>query len=156
MPGPSKDRPTPRIESTAKLLWGVYLLLSVAQMLLLMAGPMDWYDACCHTFTTMSTGGFSTRTASVAAFDSLYIEIVIIAFMLLSSINFALHYRALCGAPQRYFQDPEFRFFFGIWLSACLLVTLNIWKSSCWKGFTCLFFPDSENGCLLPSHKKRI
>ena len=131
MPGPSKDRLTPRIARTAGLLWGVYVLLTLAETLLLHVGGMSWFDAVCHTFTTLSTGGFSTRTESVAAFDSLYLELVIIAFMFLSSVNFALHYRALTGAPQRYFTDPEFRFFCGILTGSILLVTLNIWKTSC-------------------------
>ncbi|MCK4510190.1 TrkH family potassium uptake protein [bacterium] len=127
IPGPSKDRLTPRIASTAKLLWGLYVLLSVSQVALLMFGGMDWYDASCHTFTTMSTGGFSTRTASIAAFDSAYIEIVIIVFMFLAGANFALHYRALQGKPQSFVRDPEFRFYAALWLGSCLLLSLNVW-----------------------------
>lgn len=130
MPGPSKDRLTPRIATTAKLLWGLYALMSVVQALLLMAGGMHWFDACCHTFATMSTGGFSTRTASVAAFDSLYIDIVITVFMFLAGVNFALHYRALRGAPGVFHKDPEFRFYLLIWLGSCVFLSGNIW----WKG----------------------
>jgi len=118
IPGPSKDRLTPRIASTAKLLWGLYVLLSLAEAALLMTGGMDWFDACCHTFTTMSTGGFSTRTASIAAFNSAYIEIVIIVFMFLAGANFALHYRALRGRPQVFWRDPEFRFYTVLWLGS--------------------------------------
>ena len=69
MPGPSKDRLTPRITSTAKFLWGVYLLLCVLEAVLLRVGGVSWFDSWCHTFATMATGGFSTRTASVGAFD---------------------------------------------------------------------------------------
>jgi len=127
IPGPSKDRLAPRIASTAKLLWGLYVLLSVSQIVLLMVGGMDWYDASCHTFATMSTGGFSTRTASIAAFDSVYIEIVIIVFMFLAGANFALHYRALRGRPQSFVRDPEFRFYTLLWLGSCLLLSLNVW-----------------------------
>jgi trk system potassium uptake protein TrkH len=127
IPGPSKDRLTPRIASTAKLLWGLYVLLSVSQVALLMFGGMDWYDASCHTFATMSTGGFSTRTASIAAFDSAYIEIVIIVFMFLAGANFALHYRALQGKPRSFVRDPEFRFYTALWLGSCLLLSLNVW-----------------------------
>jgi trk system potassium uptake protein TrkH len=127
IPGPSKDRLTPRIASTAKLLWGLYVLLSVSQVALLMFGGMDWYDASCHTFATMSTGGFSTRSASIAAFDSAYIEIVIIVFMFLAGANFALHYRALQGKPQAFVHDPEFRFYTVLWLGSCLLLSLNVW-----------------------------
>jgi trk system potassium uptake protein TrkH len=127
IPGPSKDRLTPRIASTAKLLWGLYVLLSLAEAALLMTGGMDWFDACCHTFTTMSTGGFSTRTASIAAFDSAYIEIVIIVFMFLAGANFALHYRALRGEPRSFVRDPEFRFYTVLWLGSCLLLSFNVW-----------------------------
>jgi len=75
----------------------------------------------------MSTGGFSTRTASIAAFDSAYIEIVIIVFMFLAGANFALHYRALRGRPQSFVRDPEFRFYTLLWLGSCLLLSLNVW-----------------------------
>ena len=127
IPGPSKDRLTPRIASTAKLLWGIYVLLSLAEAALLMTGGMDWFDACCHTFTTMSTGGFSTRTASIAAFNSAYIEIVIIVFMFLAGANFALHYRALRGKPQVFWRDPEFRFYTVLWLGSCLALSVDVW-----------------------------
>ncbi len=127
IPGPSKDRLTPRIASTAKLLWGIYVLLSLAETALLMTGGMDWYDACCHTFTTMSTGGFSTRTASIAAFNSTYIEIVIIVFMFLAGANFALHYRALRGKPRAFLRDPEFRFYTVLWFGSCLLLSVSTW-----------------------------
>ena len=61
-PGPQTDRLTPRIAQTAKLLWGVYILLSVVETLLLWLGGMTFFDALCHTFGTMATGGFSTKT----------------------------------------------------------------------------------------------
>jgi trk system potassium uptake protein len=126
MPGPTKDRLTPRIATTAKLLWGVYVVMCLTEAVLLRFGGMDWYDAFCHTFATMATGGFSTRTASVAAFDSVYIEVVITIFMFLAGANFALNYRLLRGQPSAYFRDPEFRFYLGTWLLASLLITVNI------------------------------
>ncbi len=127
MPGPSKDRLTPRIATTAKLLWGVYVLLCIAEATLLRLGGMTWFDAFCHAFATMATGGFSTRSASVAAYNSVYIEIVIIVFMFLAGTNFALNFRALRGKPLCYFRDPEFRFYVGAWLAATLLILLNIY-----------------------------
>jgi len=130
MPGPSKDRLTPRIATTAKFLWGVYLLLSVVQCVLLRLGHMSWYDAVCHTFTTMSTGGFSTRTASVGVYQSAYLETVIIVFMFLAGVNFALHYRALLGQPVTFLRDPEFRAYTVIWLLACLFLTFELWGST--------------------------
>ncbi|MBT8042571.1 MAG: TrkH family potassium uptake protein [Pontiella sp.] len=130
MPGPSKDRLTPRITTTAKLLWGVYALLTLVEAALLkFAGGMDWFDAFCHTFGTMATGGFSTRSASVGAFDSAMIDTIIIVFMFLAGVNFSLHYYALTGKPQRYFQDPEFRFYFIFLAGATLFLTFNVWAS---------------------------
>ncbi len=127
VPGPSKDRLTPRIASTAKLLWGIYVGLCLAQAVLLKLGGMSWFDAFCHSFATMATGGFSTRSASVGAFDNAYIETVIIVFMFLAGTNFALHLRALRGDIKGVLSDPELRFYFAIWLGACVLVSLDIW-----------------------------
>jgi len=100
MPGPSKDRLTPRITTTAKLLWGVYALLTLLETLLLrFVGGMDWFDALCHTFGTMATGGFSTRSASIGAFDSVAVDAIVTVFMFLAGVNFSLHYYALTGRP---------------------------------------------------------
>ena len=130
MPGPSKDRLTPRITTTAKLLWGVYALLTLFEILLLkFAGGMSWFDSFCHTFATMATGGFSTRTASVGAYDSAVIDSIIILFMFIAGVNFSLHYYALTGKPGRYFKDPEFRFYFLFWLFCGLFLTFNVWGS---------------------------
>lgn len=129
MPGPSKDRLTPRIETTAKLLWGVYLLLCVLETILLKLGGMSLFDALCHTFGTMATGGFSPKSQSVGAYNSAYIEIVIIIFMFLAGTNFALHYKLLSGKPLSHIKDPEFRFYFFVWLIACLFLSFNVWHS---------------------------
>lgn len=130
MPGPGKDRLTPRIETTARFLWGVYLLLGLAEAVLLRVGGMTWFDSVCHTFATIATGGFSTRNASVGAYNSVFIESVIIVFMFLAGANFALHFRALRGRPASYFRDPEFRFYLGTWLGACLFVSALVWRQA--------------------------
>ena len=114
VPGPTPDKLKPRIKDTAMLLWKVYLIFSAAETVLLMLGGMDLFEALCHTFGTMATGGFSTRNASVASFDSAYIDYVITIFMLIAGINFTLHYMALKGKPLRMLRDPEFRFFIGL------------------------------------------
>ncbi len=130
MPGPSKDRLTPRITTTAKLLWGVYALLTLAEILLLKyIGGMCWFDSICHTFATMATGGFSTRTASVGAFNSGAVDCIVIFFMFAAGVNFSLHYYALTGKPGRYWKDPEFRFYFFFWLICGLILTFNVWGS---------------------------
>jgi trk system potassium uptake protein TrkH len=126
VPGPSEDQMTPRIADSAKILWGVYVLLSLAETALLMAGGMSLFDAWCHTCGTMATGGFSTSQASVGGFDSLYIDVVIIVFMFLAGSNFLLHFRALRGKPVTYFGDEEFRFYLGIVILATLTVALTL------------------------------
>lgn len=129
MPGPSKDRLTPRIARTAEYLWGVYVTLTLMEVLLLRVGGLSWFDAFCHTFTTLSTGGFSTLTTSVGGFNRLYVEIVITIFMMLASINFALHFRAARGEVLSYFRDPECRLFVVFWLGACAFLSFNTWGS---------------------------
>ena len=125
-PGPQTDRLTPRIAQTAKLLWGVYILLSVVETLLLWLGDMTLFDALCHTFGTMATGGFSTKNQSIAHYNSVYIETVITVFMFLAGTNFALHYRALRGDVKSYFKDTEFRFYCIVVFVGILLISWNI------------------------------
>ncbi len=127
VPGPSKDRLTPRITATAKLLWGIYLLLCFLETILLKIGGLSWLDAWCHTCATMATGGFSTRTASIGAFNSAYIDVVIIFFMFMAGTSFVLHLKLLTGRPFAYFKDSEFRFYLVLWLLACLALTADVW-----------------------------
>ncbi len=126
MSGVAQDRLKPRIASTAGRLWGLYVLLNAVLIALLMAGGMPIFDAVCHAFATVATGGFSTQSASIAAYHSVYIETVLIVFMLLGATNFSLHYRLLHGKAT-HFSNPEFRFFIAYWLGTCLLITLLIW-----------------------------
>jgi len=100
VPSPVPDKLKPRIRDTAVILWKVYALFTVAEVLLLLIGGMNFFDALNHAFTTMPTGGFSTKNASVAHFNSVYIDVIIIIFMLLAGINFSLHYQLLKGRPQ--------------------------------------------------------
>ena len=122
-PGPTADRITPRIGETAKRLWAIYVLLTLAETLLLWAGPMSLYDALCHTFGTMATGGFSTRNASIAHYDSAYVDWVIILFMFLAGCNFALHYQWLTGNVRGVWRNSEFRFFVVVLAVAIVLVS---------------------------------
>ena len=122
VPGPVADKLTPRITETAKILWGVYMLLSAVEAVLLLLGGMTLFDALCHTFGTMATGGYSTRNASVGAYDSPYIDYVIVLFMFLAGANFSLHYRFLRGQWYIYRRDREFLVYLGIVLVATLLI----------------------------------
>lgn len=129
MPGPAKDRLTPRITTTAKLLWGVYVLLCLVQAGLLVVCGMSVFDAFCHSFATLATGGFSTRTASFGAYNNIAFEVITIVFMFLAGVNFSLHYRAVTGDWRGYFRDAEFKFYSSVWLGSCLLLSLITWRS---------------------------
>lgn len=130
VPSPVPDKLKPRIRDTAKILWQVYALFTLVEALLLMLGGMSFYDALCHAFTTMPTGGFSPKGASIAAYDSLYFDIVITVFMLLAGINFSLHYQMLRGKPLAFWQDSECRFFLGLAALLTVVVTLDIWRDA--------------------------
>jgi trk system potassium uptake protein TrkH len=129
VPSPVPDKLKPRIRDTAMILWKVYALISLAQVILLMLGGMDLYDALCHTFTTMPTGGFSTKNASIAHYDSVYFDCVFIFFMLMAGINFSLHYQMLRGKPLAFWRDSECRFFWGAVVLLTLAVSLNVFGS---------------------------
>nr|WP_306303985.1 potassium transporter TrkG [Desulfosarcina cetonica] len=129
VPSPVPDKLKPRIRDTAVILWQVYALLTVAEAALLMVGGMTLFDALNHAFTTMPTGGFSTKNASVAYFDSVYIDGVITLFMLLAGINFSLHYQVLKGRPLAFWKDSECRFYLAMCLILTLVVGANIYKS---------------------------
>lgn len=111
--GPTKDKIHPRVKETAKRLWAIYVFLTFAETGLLIIGGMNLFDALCHSFGSLATGGFSTKTKSVAFFNSAFIDYVIIFFMFLGGTNFALHYHALHGKITSYFKDSEFRFYLG-------------------------------------------
>ena len=113
VPGPQTDKLTARISETAKLLWKAYLALTGLHFLLLWgSGSMDLYESLCHAMSTMATGGFSTRAASVAGFESPWIEWQVILFMALAGMSFNLHYIAFLKKSVRpYFEDFEWRVF---------------------------------------------
>jgi len=127
VPSPVPDKLQPRIRDTALILWKVYAGMTAAQVVLLMLGGMSLFDAACHAFTTMPTGGFSTRNASVAAYNSAYIDGVIVLFMLLAGVNFSLHYQFLKGRRLAFWKDAECRFFFGAVALLTLLVSVDVW-----------------------------
>lgn len=114
VPGPIKDKISPRISETAKILWAVYLLFTLAEILLLMLGGLSFSDSVCITFGTLATGGFTPTNASIAAYPSPYIHYVVIFFMFIAGVNFSLHYWALRGRFRFYLSNPEFRFFAGM------------------------------------------
>jgi trk system potassium uptake protein TrkH len=129
VPSPVPDKLKPRIRDTAMTLWKVYAIFSIAQVVLLKLGGMTFYDATCHTFTTMPTGGFSTKNASIAFYDSVYIDTVVVGFMLVAGINFSLHYQMLRGKPLAFWKDPECRVFITATLVLVIIVTLDLYNT---------------------------
>ena len=127
VPGPTADRLRPRIQDTAKLLWGVYLLLTALETLLLMLGGMGFFDAVCHSFATLATGGFSTRNASVGAYNSSYIDGVITVFMILAGVNFTLHFQLLRGRLKDFYRNEEFRCYLGLIIFATVTIVGFNW-----------------------------
>ncbi len=125
--GAKSEKLKPRIAETALALWKIYFALTLAEYLALRLAGMERFDAVCHTFSTLATGGFSTRTASIAAFNSVAIESVIIVFMLLAGINFTLHYRLWVERrPKSMFSDIELRFYLLIVIAATGAVLLDL------------------------------
>ena len=108
-PSPVVDKLTPRISDTAKAIWKIYIFLTLLQILLLFFGGMSVFDAVNHAFTTMPTGGFSTKNASIAHYQSAYIDVVIMLFMLIAGMSFSLHYKLLKGRIGTFTSDPELR-----------------------------------------------
>jgi trk system potassium uptake protein TrkH len=121
------EKLTPRISQTAKALWGIYALLTGAEVAVLCGLGMSPFEAVNHSFTTLATGGFSTRNSSVAAYDSPMIEWVITAFMLLGGVNFALHFQFLRGRVRKVLRDPELRAYVAIFSATVFLIALELW-----------------------------
>ncbi|TKJ44890.1 potassium transporter [Candidatus Aerophobetes bacterium Ae_b3a] len=137
-PGPLPERLKPRIAETAKIIWGIYLLFSLSEVLLLKLTGLSLFDSVIHTFSTMATGGFSSHTLNIGFFDHPGAETVITCFMFLAGGNFALYYYFLKGNPRRLFKDSEFRFYSFVMIAAILLVTFNLWGGtykSIWSSF---------------------
>lgn len=125
-PGPDPHGLSPRIKDTASMLWKIYLGLTVLQTLLLMWADMSFYDALCHTFGTLATGGFSTKQASVGFFDSILVESIIIFFMIIAGTNFGLFFIMLRGDWKAIFRDSEWRAYLLIMVAATVLITVNL------------------------------
>ncbi|MGD8649222.1 MAG: TrkH family potassium uptake protein [Desulfobacterales bacterium] len=129
VPSPVPDKLKPRIRDTALILWKVYAFISLIQVIMLKVGGMSLYDAFCHTFATMPTGGFSTKNSSIAHYDSVYFDCVFMFFMLMAGINFSLHYQMLRGKTLIFWQDSECRFFLGAVALSAFFVSLDVFGS---------------------------
>lgn len=126
--GPEKGKITPKMANTAKMLWSIYITLTLIQTAILMICGMDFIDALGHSFSTLGTGGFSSKNASIAGFNSLAIEIVCTVFMFLSGINFSLYYYLLSGKFKEIAKNSEFKAYIGVFVSIVLCLALTLVK----------------------------
>lgn len=134
VPGPTPEKLTPRIQQTALMLWGVYVIISAAETAALLLAGMDLFDSLTHTFGTMATGGFSPRNESIAAFRSPLIEWIIIVFMFLAGTNFVLHLLALRGKLDAFWKDEEFRFYVKYTLICIGIVIVGLTAANQYQG----------------------
>ncbi|MHB1108155.1 MAG: TrkH family potassium uptake protein [Lutibacter sp.] len=126
-PGPSTDKLHPRITETAKRLWIIYFSLTIAEFLLLKIAGMNWFDSINHAMSSMSTGGFSTKNASVAYWNGQpIIQYIIILFMFIAGTNFVLTYFVLKGKISKLFNNEEFKYYFFGTLGVTILITITI------------------------------
>ena len=142
--GIDSEKLAPRIAATARRLWGLYVAITAIQAVLLLLGGMSLFDSINHAMATIATGGFSTKNTSVAAFDSLYIETVIIVFMFVSGISFTMQFRAFSDLragrrPERLLGSPEVRMYTLITVVASVLITLNLYYSDTYDSLATSF-----------------
>ena len=137
-PGPTMDKIVPRIGQTAKILYGIYTGMTVILIILLLIAGMPFYDSMIHAFGTAGTGGFSNMNASVGAYNSVYIEVIITCFMLLFGINFSLYYCLIKGNFKSIFRNEELRTYLGVVLVSIILIGLNTYGSIFKSGWQAL------------------
>ena len=124
-PGPVVSKLVPKTSQSSKILYGIYCILTAAEVVLLRAAGMPWYDSIVHSFATAGTGGFSTRNLSVAAYQNPAAEVIITIFMLLFAVNFAFYFTVLCGKFRQALKSDELRFFLATVVISILLIALN-------------------------------
>ncbi len=134
-PGPSVDKITPKITHTAKILWFIYLGLTIIETILLMMGGMNLFDSLTHTFGTMATGGFSPKNTSVGYYDSGWIDWVITIFMVMAGMNFALYFKLITGRIRDMFMDTEMKAYLGIFAAASLAITFSLLNNNVYESF---------------------
>ncbi|MGY0372966.1 TrkH family potassium uptake protein [Clostridium sp. JNZ J1-5] len=125
-PGPTPGKLVPKVGKTAKILYGIYFVITVIQVILLKIAGMPFYDSLVHSFGTVGTGGFSIKGLSIGYYNNIYIEVIITFFMLACGVNFSLYYAALKGSIKNIFKDEEFKLYMGIVLISIILITINI------------------------------
>ena len=138
-PGPITYKIAPKLGTSARILYGIYLGLTLIQVLLLILAGMPVYDAFLHAFGTLGTGGFSNKNLSISHYNSALIDAIIAVFMILSGINFSLYYFILKGNFKGFFKDQELRLYLIIIASSILLITWNLLSHEHYDSITTAF-----------------
>ena len=125
-PGPSAGKLVSRLTSTARILYGIYILMTVAETIFLLCGGMSFFDSLTHAFSTAGTGGFGVKNASIGYYNSVYIEMVVAVFMFLFGINFNLFYLILIGNFKKAMKSEEFIVYFFLVVGSTLAIAVNI------------------------------
>lgn len=125
-PGPNPGKLVPKVKETAKILYGIYLIITVVQVILLKVSGLSLFDSIIHTLGTVGTGGFSNRNISVGAYNNIAAEIIITVFMLICGANFALHYQLFKGNIKGFFKDGEFKLYIFVVTMSIILITFNL------------------------------
>ncbi|MBT4524832.1 MAG: TrkH family potassium uptake protein [Phycisphaerae bacterium] len=125
-PGPEPEGVRPHIRETARILWLIYLCLTIVEIIAYWLAGMTWFDASNHALTTLATGGFSTQNASIGAYNSRTIDIITIVFMVLAGANFGLYYAAVKGKLKIIWSDVEFRFYIFLLTAGSIVVVFSL------------------------------
>lgn len=125
-PGPTYEKISPKFKGQARILFSIYLVLTVTETLLLKIGGLSWFDALVHTFGSVGTGGFSTYNDSMGHFQSAYVVWVVTLFMIFSSLNFTLYYGSIKRGIDGFLKDSEFKFYLIVIFSATALISINL------------------------------
>lgn len=145
-PGPSVGKLVSKLTFTARILYGIYMVLTIVEIIFLICGGMPVYDSVVHSFSTAGTGGFSMKNNSIAGYNSVYVEMVISVFMLLFSVNFNLFYLLLIGNFSKVLKSEELRTFFFIVVVATLAIAINLLSTGLrfWEAMRYSFFQVSS------------
>ena len=125
-PGPTPGKVVPRIKQTAKIMYLIYFVMTIIQIVLLLFAGMNLYDALVHAFGTAGTGGFSNMNSSVGAYNNVYVEVIITVFMLLFGVNFTVYFQLITGNVKQAFKNEEVRYYFLMVLLAMVIIAFNI------------------------------
>lgn len=128
-PGPTPGKFVPQLRQTAKILYSIYFVITLVEVIALRIAGLPLYDAFIHSFGTVGTGGFSNMNSSVGAYNNLAAEIIITLFTFICGVNFTLYYQMLKGNFKALFKDSEFRFYCGVVIISIVLITFNLYRT---------------------------